>query len=124
MSLTLYNTMSASKEIFEPLVADTVTMYVCGITPYDTTHLGHAFTYVFFDTLSRYLTHQGYQVTYTQNVTDIDDDILQHAKKVNQDWKELGAFWTQKFLRDTKNLNIQPPHTMSKRPIQYLPSSH
>lgn len=84
-------------------------MYVCGITPYDTTHLGHAFTYTFFDTLLRYLTFQGYTVNYVQNVTDIDDDILKKAKEVKRDWQELGEWWTQKFVTDMKTLNILPP---------------
>src|SRR5664279_4277580 len=84
-------------------------MYVCGITPYDTTHLGHAFTYTAFDILKRYLTHKGYKVTYTQNVTDIDDDILRKAKEAGKDWKELGQFWTDKFVGDMKTLNIADP---------------
>lgn len=84
-------------------------MYVCGITPYDTTHLGHAFTYVFFDVLFRYFRFKGYEVNYTQNVTDIDDDILKRAKEEKRDWKELGNFWTGKFMKDMKALNVLPP---------------
>lgn len=83
-------------------------MYVCGITPYDTTHLGHAYTYVFFDTLFRFLTHKDYKVNYVQNVTDIDDDILKKAKEKGLNWKELGDFWTKKFLDDMKSLNVLP----------------
>jgi len=86
-------------------------MYVCGITPYDTTHLGHAFTYTVFDVLYRFLTYQNYEVNYTQNVTDIDDDILKKAKEVGKDWKELGQFWTDKYVHDMQSLNnIQPTH--------------
>ncbi len=84
-------------------------MYVCGITPYDTTHLGHAFTYVFFDVLQRYLTFQGYQVNYTQNVTDIDDDLLKKAQETGQNWQTLGQFWTDKFLQDMTALNVSSP---------------
>lgn len=84
-------------------------MYVCGITPYDTTHLGHAFTYTAFDLLYRVLTHYKYKINYTQNVTDIDDDILKKAKQVNRDWKELGQWWTDKFVRDMKTLHNTPP---------------
>ncbi len=84
-------------------------MYVCGITPYDTTHLGHAFVYTSFDALTRYLQYKGFKIDYTQNVTDIDDDILRKAKEENRDWRELGQFWTNKFLNDLKFLNLLPP---------------
>ena len=73
--MRLYDTMTRRKEEFTP-TQDHVTMYVCGITPYDTTHLGHAFTYVVFDTLARYFQFKEWPVRYAQNVTDIDDDIL------------------------------------------------
>lgn len=107
--MQLYNSLTKTTQTFTPLSGTTVKMYVCGITPYDTTHLGHAFVYIFFDALRRYLEYQGYQVIYTQNVTDIDDDILKRAKRDNQNWVELGNFWTNKFVTDTKNLNIIPP---------------
>lgn len=89
-------------------------MYVCGITPYDTTHLGHAFTYVWFDALFRYLKFKDYQVDYTQNVTDIDDDILKKAKEEKKDWKEIGDFWTVRFLTDMKSLNVLRPANFVK----------
>ena len=100
-------------------------MYVCGITPYDTTHLGHAFTYITFDILQRVLTFKGYSVTYTQNVTDIDDDILKRAKENRRhsreggnpdmgNWQELGEFWTKKFLNDLNDLNILMPTSFVK----------
>lgn len=107
--LYIYNSLSHAKEKFIPLKNKTVKMYVCGITPYDTTHLGHAFTYVWFDVLVRYLKFKGYEVSYTQNVTDIDDDILKRAKEENRDWRELGNFWTKKFLSDMKTLNVLNP---------------
>lgn len=107
--MQLYNSLTQKKETFTPIHKDNVGMYVCGITPYDTTHLGHAFTYTFFDTLLRYLTIQGYNVTYVQNVTDIDDDILRKAKEVNRDWQELGEWWTNKFVTDMQTLQILPP---------------
>lgn len=107
--MKLYNSLSRKIESFKPLESNKVRMYVCGITPYDTTHLGHAFTYVWFDVLVRYLTFKGYKVTYVQNVTDIDDDILRKAKEENRNWKELGDFWTEQFLIDMKTLNVSPP---------------
>ena len=112
--LYLYNSLTRRKEKFAPINKNKVKIYVCGITPYDTTHLGHAFTYVFFDVLIRYLQFKGYNVTYTQNVTDIDDDILRRAKEENRDWKELGDFWTNKFLKDMKALNVQKPTNFVK----------
>lgn len=112
--LYLYNSLTRKKEKFVPLEDKKVKMYVCGITPYDTTHLGHAFTYVSFDVLVRYLIYKGYQVVYTQNVTDIDDDILRKSKEEKRDWKTLGNFWTEKFLRDMKSLNVLPPTHFAK----------
>lgn len=108
--MKLYNSKSRRKELFAPLSNRTVKMYVCGITPYDTTHLGHAFTYICFDTLRRYLEFKDYKVIYTQNVTDIDDDILKRAKKENRHWIEIGEFWTKRFLGDMKSLNIISPN--------------
>ncbi|MDO8658304.1 MAG: cysteine--tRNA ligase [Candidatus Levybacteria bacterium] len=107
--MRLYNSKTRKKELFTPLGNKTVKMYVCGITPYDTTHLGHAFTYVFFDVLKRYLEYKEYKVIYTQNVTDIDDDILKKAKEQGKDWMELGKFWTERFLSDMKALNVLKP---------------
>jgi L-cysteine:1D-myo-inositol 2-amino-2-deoxy-alpha-D-glucopyranoside ligase len=109
MAMLLYNSLTKQKKQFTPHNPQEVTMYVCGITPYDTTHLGHAFTYTAFDVLYRVLTAQGYNVNYTQNVTDIDDDILKRAKRDNRDWKELGQFWTDKYVTDMQTLNNTKP---------------
>lgn len=91
-----------------------VTIYVCGITPYDTAHIGHAFTYVLFDTLIRYLSSRGLKVNYTQNVTDIDDDILRKSKEEGKDWKKFGQVWTQRYLADMKSLNVMRPTSYVK----------
>jgi L-cysteine:1D-myo-inositol 2-amino-2-deoxy-alpha-D-glucopyranoside ligase len=106
--LTLYNELSRKKETFKP-VGDMATIYVCGITPYDTTHLGHAFTYLSFDVLIRYWEYLGYKVKYVQNVTDIDDDILRKGKQVGEDWLALGNRWTRHFITDLRDLNVRPP---------------
>lgn len=105
--LHLYDTLSERLRPFES--GPDVGVYVCGITPYDTTHLGHAFLYVVFDVLMRHLESQGYKVTYTQNVTDIDDDILRKARELNTDWIELGRRETERFRRDLAALNVRPP---------------
>lgn len=107
--MKIYNSLSKATEPFIPIEPKKVRLYVCGITPYDTTHLGHAFLYVQFDTIVRYLAYKGYHVNYTQNVTDIDDDILTRAKKEKRDWKELGDFWTSRFLSDMHSLNVNIP---------------
>jgi L-cysteine:1D-myo-inositol 2-amino-2-deoxy-alpha-D-glucopyranoside ligase len=107
--MKLYNTLTNSIEEFNPIDPSDVKMYVCGITPYDTTHLGHAFTYTVFDVLYRTLEFKGYKINYTQNVTDIDDDILKKAKQVRQDWRALGQYWTDLFVNDNKELNNIPP---------------
>jgi L-cysteine:1D-myo-inositol 2-amino-2-deoxy-alpha-D-glucopyranoside ligase len=104
----LYNTLSKKVEAFEPR-GDEVTIYVCGITPYDTTHIGHAFTYASADILIRYLESKGLSVRYTQNVTDIDDDILRRAKEVGEDWLTLGNRWTAHFIEDMQALNVRAP---------------
>ncbi|EKD89805.1 MAG: Cysteinyl-tRNA synthetase [uncultured bacterium] len=115
--MKIHNTLTKRLESFKPIDDKSVTIYVCGITPYDTTHLGHASTYIFFDALIRYLKFKGYTVIYTQNVTDINDrdkDILQKAKEQKIPWSKLAEFWTKKFLNDMHSLNWTPPDNFLK----------
>jgi L-cysteine:1D-myo-inositol 2-amino-2-deoxy-alpha-D-glucopyranoside ligase len=84
-------------------------MYVCGITPYDATHLGHAATYVAFDLLYRAWRNAGHEVTYVQNVTDVDDPLLERAAKVHVDWVELAERETELFRQDMTALRVLPP---------------
>lgn len=111
--MKLFNTLTQSLEDFVP-IDNTVRIYVCGVTPYDTTHLGHAFTYVSFDTLIRYLEWNGYKVRYVQNVTDIDDDIIRKSKELGMTWDELGQRETARFLRDMDTLNVRRPDVYAK----------
>jgi cysteinyl-tRNA synthetase len=106
--MKLYNSLTRVIEDLKPQ-GGSFSLYVCGITPYDTTHIGHAFTYCAFDILVRYLEYGGMAVRYCQNVTDIDDDILREAKKRGRDWLELGSEWTAHFMRDMIALNVRPP---------------
>lgn len=106
--MRLYNTMTQKVEPFEPR-GGKVSIYVCGITPYDTTHLGHAFTYTNTDVLVRYLELRGVKVDYVQNVTDIDDDILRKAKESGENWRDLGNRWTRHFIQDMQALNVRAP---------------
>src|SRR3954469_23891977 len=84
-------------------------MYVCGITPYDATHIGHAATYVAFDLLNRAWRNAGHDVVYVQNVTDVDDPLFERAEKVGIDWRELAARETELFRQDMAALRILPP---------------
>ncbi len=112
--MQIYNSLGKRLQEFKPLKKDKVSIYVCGITPYDTTHLGHAFTYISFDALIRFLKFKGFEVSYTQNVTDINDrdhDILDRAREQHVFWEDLADFWTRKFIKDMDTLNwIHPNH--------------
>ena len=87
----------------------TAGLYVCGITPYDATHMGHASTYVAFDLLHRSWLDAGHSVTYVQNVTDIDDPLLERAVATGQDWREVAARETELFRADMAALQVLPP---------------
>jgi L-cysteine:1D-myo-inositol 2-amino-2-deoxy-alpha-D-glucopyranoside ligase len=112
--MKLFNTLTQSLEEFVPMKEKRASIYVCGVTPYDTTHLGHAFTYVSFDTLIRYLEFRGYTVNYVQNVTDIDDDILRKAREVGLAWDELGRRETERYLNDMDALNVRRPNVYAR----------
>src|SRR5918999_5704513 len=84
-------------------------MYVCGITPYDATHIGHAATYVAFDLLNRIWRDRGLDVTYVQNVTDVDDPLLERARTAGVDWRTLAEQETQVYREDMSALNVLPP---------------
>jgi L-cysteine:1D-myo-inositol 2-amino-2-deoxy-alpha-D-glucopyranoside ligase len=94
-------------------------IYVCGITPYDSAHLGHAFTYVHFDVLVRYLRHLGAEVVHVQNVTDVDDDILRVAKERGLDFRELAEREVATFERAMAAIGVMPP-THSPRATQFV----
>jgi L-cysteine:1D-myo-inositol 2-amino-2-deoxy-alpha-D-glucopyranoside ligase len=98
-----------------------VTLYVCGITPYDASHVGHAFTYVAFDTLVRFLRRRGHEVAYCQNVTDVDDDMLRRAARDGEDYLELARRETAAYLRDMDALNVARP-TWLPRATEEVPS--
>ena len=87
----------------------TATVYVCGITPYDATHLGHAFTYLAYDILTRSLLDAGVTVATAQNVTDVDDPLLERAQRDGVDWQELAAAQVQRYRDDMTALGIIPP---------------
>src|SRR6059058_5796607 len=84
-------------------------LYVCGITPYDATHIGHAATYVAFDLLNRAWRDRGHDVVYVQNVTDVDDPLLERAAKTGEDWRALATRETVLFRQDMTELRLLPP---------------
>ena len=106
-NLKLYN--SATKSIEALPSKDFYQMYVCGITPYDATHLGHAATYITFDLINRYLRAGGARVDFVQNITDIDNPLFERAKRDNVDWSELATSQIELFRGDMVDLHIIPP---------------
>ncbi len=106
--MQLFNTLSGEKEPFAPADGNTVRMYVCGITPYDTTHMGHAMTYLTFDVINRLVQHHGWRMKYVQNVTDIDDDILRKSNETGERWDQLGDKHIRQFHEDLNALNVLP----------------
>lgn len=104
--LQVYNTLSRRLEPFVPLNPGKVLMYVCGPTVYDYNHVGHARTYVAFDVIKRYLRLRGYDVVHVQNITDIDDKIINRAISENRDWREIVEEYTKDYLESLSKLNI------------------
>jgi L-cysteine:1D-myo-inositol 2-amino-2-deoxy-alpha-D-glucopyranoside ligase len=112
--LRLYDT--SDRQIRPVAAGSTATMYVCGITPYDSTHLGHAATYVAFDLIYRQWLDLGHEVHYVQNVTDVDDPLFERAERDGVDWRELGDREVARFREDMAALRILPPR-------EYVPAT-
>jgi cysteinyl-tRNA synthetase len=109
MPIRIYNTLSRSKEIFEPITPGKVRMYVCGPTVYDSCHIGHARSAVIFDVIYRYLISQGYEVIYIRNFTDVDDKIIQRANQLGASTSVLAEKYINEFHHDMDALNnIRP----------------
>ncbi|WP_416308205.1 cysteine--tRNA ligase [Neptunicella sp. SCSIO 80796] len=106
--LHIYNTLTRQKEIFKPLVAGKVGMYVCGITVYDLCHMGHARTYLSFDLMVRYMRHLGYEVNYVRNITDVDDKIIQRAVDNNESCDDLTARTIEMMHQDFAAIGLLP----------------
>ncbi len=106
-SLNVFNSLSRQKEPFVPLEAGSVKMYVCGVTVYDYCHLGHARTYVTWDTVRRYLEWKGYRVTYVQNFTDVDDKILKRAREQGSSMQAVSEQFIEAYRKDMERLNVK-----------------
>ena len=107
--LYIYNTAASSKELFKSINEDKVLMYVCGITPYDLSHIGHARAYITFDIIYRYLKHLGYNVIYVRNFTDIDDKIIKRANEENTTVSSISAKYIGEYHKDMSALSVLPP---------------
>ena len=107
--LTIYNSLTRQKEVFEPIVPGQVRMYVCGMTVYDFCHIGHARVLVVFDVVYRFLKHLGYEVTYVRNITDIDDKIINRANEAGEEYFQLTERFIQAMHEDADALGVLRP---------------
>ncbi len=108
MGLRIYNTLTREKQAFEPVQPGKVTMYVCGVTVYDMSHIGHGRSVVLFDVIFRYLRTR-YEVTYVRNFTDVDDKIINRANQLGENWKNLAERYIREFYTDMDSLGVLRP---------------
>jgi cysteinyl-tRNA synthetase len=109
LSLRIYNTLTRQKEPFVPLARGQVSLYVCGITPYDVSHIGHARSALVFDVVVRYLRFRGDRVTFVKNYTDVDDKIIMRANQLKVPIGELTARYIEAYEADMAKLGILAP---------------
>lgn len=114
MAATVFNTPTRARETFIPIVPGQVKMYVCGPTVYDDPHLGHARSAVTYDVIRRYLMSRGYQVTYVRNITDIDDKVIEKARRQHQDFRKLSDSYTRRYHEAMARLNVLKPDAEPK----------
>tara|TARA_Y100001934_G_scaffold261692_1_gene335375 strand:- start:1620 stop:2990 length:1371 start_codon:yes stop_codon:yes gene_type:complete len=107
--LRIFNTLSGKKEAFKPIDENSVRMYICGMTVYDDTHIGHARTFLSFDLIVRYLRNIGFKVTYVRNITDVDDKIISRAKELNLDPTDLVQKYINSMQEDFESLGMINP---------------
>ncbi|GAB4163491.1 MAG: cysteine--tRNA ligase [Planctomycetota bacterium] len=112
--MRVFNTLGNSLQEFVPVNPPKVGMYVCGVTVYDTVHVGHARCYVSFDLIRRYLEYRGYEVIHTQNFTDIDDKIINRSRTEQRDWRELTATYIREYFRYMDQLGVKRAHNYPK----------
>ena len=111
MSLQIFDTLAREKREFQPIEAEKIGMYVCGMTVYDRCHLGHGRVMVVFDAIVRYLRFRGFDVNYVRNITDVDDKIFARAAERGIDFSELTAEMIDAMHRDENRLGCQPPNS-------------
>jgi cysteinyl-tRNA synthetase len=120
LSLRIYNTLTRQKEPFVPLVPGRAGFYVCGITPYDVSHIGHARSALVFDVVARYLRFRGYQVTFVKNYTDVDDKIIARANQLKVPIGDLTARYIAAYEADMAKLGVMAP-TVAPRATAHIP---
>lgn len=120
MSIVLYNTMTSKKEVFKPIKEGKVGLYVCGVTVYDYTHIGHARSSVVFDVIRRHFIDSGYEVTFVKNFTDIDDKIIKRAQEKGEKWNELASRFIEEHNVDMDSLFILRPDNTPKA-TEFIP---
>ncbi len=114
MTLTIYNTMTRKKELFETLDPGKVRLYVCGPTVYDKAHVGHAMSSIVFDVIRRYLEHKGYDVQHVMNYTDVDDKVILRAQDLGVDPLDLAEQYIDEYDQHLKELNVLPAHVFPR----------
>jgi L-cysteine:1D-myo-inositol 2-amino-2-deoxy-alpha-D-glucopyranoside ligase len=112
--MQLFDTLRGQRATLDIPIDRPLTLYVCGVTPYDTTHVGHAHTYLIFDVLIRYIRSQGGSVRYCQNVTDVDTPLFERAARDGVAWDELAQRETEQFVQDCRALNMIAPDFFPK----------
>jgi cysteinyl-tRNA synthetase len=123
MALSIYNTLTKTKEQLKPLVGNQVRMYVCGMTVYDFCHIGHARVMVAFDIVSRWLRQRGYDLTYVRNITDIDDKIIRRAQENGETFEALTARMIAAMHEDEARLNVLRPD-LEPRATEHIAGMH
>lgn len=118
--MQLYNSQTRKKEEFVPLTPGKIKLYACGPTVYNYFHIGNARAFVFFDTVRRYFEYKGFDVTYVQNITDIDDKIIAQANEEGIPFHNVADKYSQAFLDDTRALGVKPP-TYQPRATEFVP---
>ena len=118
--MKIYNSLTGKKEILETLEPNRVKMYVCGMTVYDHTHIGHARTFLCFDVIVRYLRHAGFTVDYIRNVTDVDDKTIRQSQEQGVNLDDFTGKWTAKFHKDCDFLNLLTPHAEPSA-VEHIP---
>lgn len=120
VGLRIYNSLTRQKELFEPLTPGQVRMYVCGITAYDLSHIGHARSALVFDVVRRYFELKGYRVLFVRNFTDVDDKIIKRAAQEGMSSGEVSGKFISEYQRDMEKLGVRPP-SVEPKATEYIP---
>ena len=120
--MKIYNTLTKQKEEFIPLEPGKVKIYACGPTVYNFIHIGNARPICVFDTLRRYFEYRGYEVTFVQNFTDIDDKLIKRANEEGTTVPEIAATYIKEYMTDAEGLGVRPLRSIPRRPRRLIPS--